>query len=259
MAVSASACALPARADQPWLAAALEHLPVAIGLVERAARFVERFGALRDMLGETIPSRPTLGATRWLVNDEWGAPLDPRLWPSERALRGETVLPGAAATFLSGEAAPRAMRISAAPINDPAGIVRSVMLIQDADPDMNARVRRYDHLETRFAEAMIGSVRDAVWNGLSSTVSDTHARIERTMSLPAAATPSTDDLTQREDQVLKLLAWGVLQKEVGARLGVSVKTVEFHRARAARKLNLRSRLDLVRYAARRGWFVQDIQ
>jgi two-component system response regulator NreC len=55
-------------------------------------------------------------------------------------------------------------------------------------------------------------------------------------------------LSSREQEVLKFLAQGYTNKEVGTRLCLSVKTIETYRARLADKLGLRSRADLTRYA-----------
>jgi DNA-binding NarL/FixJ family response regulator len=57
-------------------------------------------------------------------------------------------------------------------------------------------------------------------------------------------------LTAREREVLQLLTEGKSNKEVAAKLDISVKTVETHRARVMAKLNLHSMSDLVRYAVR---------
>jgi DNA-binding NarL/FixJ family response regulator len=57
-------------------------------------------------------------------------------------------------------------------------------------------------------------------------------------------------LTVREREVVRLLAVGRGNKEVGAALGISVKTVESHRAHIMRKLELGTLVDLVRYAVR---------
>jgi two-component system response regulator NreC len=56
-------------------------------------------------------------------------------------------------------------------------------------------------------------------------------------------------LSDREEGVLRLLVSGFTNLEAAERLGVSVKTVETHRANLYRKLGARSRADLVRYAA----------
>jgi DNA-binding NarL/FixJ family response regulator len=61
------------------------------------------------------------------------------------------------------------------------------------------------------------------------------------------------DLSPREEEVLRLLAWGHLSKEVAARLQISIKTVEAHKANGMEKLGMKSRIDLVRYAILQGW------
>ena len=57
-------------------------------------------------------------------------------------------------------------------------------------------------------------------------------------------------LTERETEIVQLLAEAKTGKEVATRLGVSVKTVEAHRSNVMRKLNLHSIAELVRYAVR---------
>jgi DNA-binding NarL/FixJ family response regulator len=57
-------------------------------------------------------------------------------------------------------------------------------------------------------------------------------------------------LTAREREVIQLLAEGKSNKETASALGISVKTVEAHRANVMRKLHLRSISELVRYAIR---------
>ena len=59
-----------------------------------------------------------------------------------------------------------------------------------------------------------------------------------------------DAATPREREIIQLLAEGHSNKEVASTLGVSVKTIEAHRANIMRKLHLRSISDLVRYAIR---------
>jgi len=67
------------------------------------------------------------------------------------------------------------------------------------------------------------------------------------------ATRSVSNLTDREAEVLRLIASGYGNKEIGARLGLSVKTVEAHKANAMRKLDLNGRIDIVKYAVLQGW------
>ena len=64
--------------------------------------------------------------------------------------------------------------------------------------------------------------------------------------------PPPDDLTEREFEVLRLLALGHTNAEVAAQLHLSVRTVEAHRAHLQHKLRRPSRAELVRYALDRG-------
>jgi DNA-binding NarL/FixJ family response regulator len=63
----------------------------------------------------------------------------------------------------------------------------------------------------------------------------------------------TGDLSEREREVLILLAWGYSNKEIAGDLRLSIKTVETYRVRIGEKLGLRSRTEIVQYALRQGW------
>ena len=60
-------------------------------------------------------------------------------------------------------------------------------------------------------------------------------------------------LSEREESVLRSMALGYSNKEIAAELGISVKTVEVHKANGMRKLGLKGRIDVVRYAVLNGW------
>jgi len=64
---------------------------------------------------------------------------------------------------------------------------------------------------------------------------------------------SRNELTSHEAKVLKLAALGEMNKEIARQLDVSVKTIETFKARGVKKLGLKSRADIVRYAATQGW------
>jgi len=70
---------------------------------------------------------------------------------------------------------------------------------------------------------------------------------DKRAKMPATA------LTEREAAVLRLIASGYSNKEIAARLDLSVKTVEAHKANAMRKLGLTGRIDIVKYAILQGW------
>jgi DNA-binding NarL/FixJ family response regulator len=63
---------------------------------------------------------------------------------------------------------------------------------------------------------------------------------------------SFDVLTSRELEVLKLIAEAQTSREIAEQLVISVKTVERHRANILEKLGMRDRVELTRYAIRRG-------
>lgn len=68
----------------------------------------------------------------------------------------------------------------------------------------------------------------------------------------SVADPSAQ-LSPREEEVLRQIAWGYSNKEIGERLGVSTRTVETYKSRIADKIGVRSRAEMVHYALRRGW------
>lgn len=71
--------------------------------------------------------------------------------------------------------------------------------------------------------------------------------------MTAGRSPRVSRMTDREAEVLKLVALGHSNKEIAAALGLSVKTVEVHKANASRKLGLRGRIDVMRFAVLQGW------
>jgi two-component system response regulator NreC len=78
------------------------------------------------------------------------------------------------------------------------------------------------------------------------------AAAQRTAPAQPEPGPPPDDLTEREFDVLRLLALGHTNPEIAAQLNLSVRTVEAHRAHLQRKLGRPSRAELVRYALDRG-------
>lgn len=61
------------------------------------------------------------------------------------------------------------------------------------------------------------------------------------------------ELSDRETEVVRFIALGYSNKEIAARLKLSVKTVETYKTRSMEKLGVRTRVDIVQYAAKRGW------
>ena len=69
---------------------------------------------------------------------------------------------------------------------------------------------------------------------------------------PAPNTPNGVELSPRETEVITLIAQGYTNQQIAARLVISVKTVETHKANIMQKLGAKSRVELVRYALETG-------
>ncbi|AWE53914.1 response regulator [Streptomyces nigra] len=100
-----------------------------------------------------------------------------------------------------------------------------------------------------LVEACRAALRDEpfIYPGAESALIRTYLdRIRSGDRLPARP------ITEREEEILKLVAEGHSSKEIAQLLVISVKTVERHRANLLQKLGLRDRLELTRYAIRVG-------
>ena len=85
-----------------------------------------------------------------------------------------------------------------------------------------------------------------------------HPHVARHRRVPGARRASgrarrAATISERESEVLRLIASGYSNKEIAAQLDLSVKTVEAHKANAMRKLDLNGRIDIVEYAVLQGW------
>jgi DNA-binding NarL/FixJ family response regulator len=115
-------------------------------------------------------------------------------------------------------------------------------------------------LKVAAAAELISAIRKvAAGNGyLDSTLaSKVVSNYIRNQSLKGEARGGS--LTQREEEVLRFVARGYVNKEIAARLGISVKTVETHKSRSMEKLEIRSRADVVRYALQKGWLQEGME
>ena len=135
----------------------------------------------------------------------------------------------------------------AAPQRRPAGIPfdNQVRAAREKQELAAGHKNRTGHL---FVDAIKGRIgKRTIDSDRLRTFSDPLAK-SREATLEEEASNAT--LTSREREVLRHLAEGRSNKEVGALLGISTRTVETHRARLMRKLRLRSMNHLVRYAIR---------
>jgi len=79
------------------------------------------------------------------------------------------------------------------------------------------------------------------------------ARVAGTLMNARGRRTPPSPITDRETEVLRLMALGHSNKEIASLLDLSVKTVEVHKTNATRKLGLAGRTDVVRYALLQGW------
>ena len=135
-----------------------------------------------------------------------------------------------------------AIRVLALSVHDEAGYVRQLL---------QAGASGY-MLKRLAADALIAAVRSVAAGGVyldplvagvvvAEVVNKTSLVGERPV------------LSEREGDVLRMIARGYSNKEIAIDLGISVKTVETYKARAMEKLTLDSRVAIVRFAAEQGW------
>lgn len=102
-------------------------------------------------------------------------------------------------------------------------------------PELIDAITRVSQGDAVFSPQLAGFVLDAF------TGNDEQALVDAEL----------DQLTPREQEVLRLIARGYLYKEIARRLGISIKTVEAHSSAVLRKLQLSTRHELSRWAAER--------
>jgi DNA-binding NarL/FixJ family response regulator len=103
------------------------------------------------------------------------------------------------------------------------------------------------------AEELVRAVR-AVAQGQHYLDPDLAHQLATTLvGVSAAGAEAAGRLSEREDEVLRLIAQGHPLKHIASRLDVTVRTVETYRARAMEKLGLKHRADIIRHAIQCGW------
>ena len=137
-------------------------------------------------------------------------------------------------------------------IPDLASSTAVVVLTMQNDPGfarqaLGAGARAYVLKEAADTE-LVEAVRAAA-NGGTYLNPQLGARLAAAPPEPAGP---PDDLTEREVEILRLIALGHTNAEIGEHLHLSVRTVESHRAHIQQKLRLSTRAELVRYALDQG-------
>src|SRR6187549_2808243 len=145
-------------------------------------------------------------------------------------------------------------------IADDHPIVRSgVRKVLDAKPDLEVVAEAEDGAEA-VEKAVAEDVHLAILDVSMPRMTGIQAATElnkrkpelRLLMLSMYDSEQFDVLTPRELEVLKLIAEAYTSKEIAQQLFISVKTVERHRQNILDKLGMRDRVELTRYAIRRG-------
>jgi DNA-binding NarL/FixJ family response regulator len=111
-------------------------------------------------------------------------------------------------------------------------------------------------LKTASGDELVRAVR-TVYRGESALSPEIASKVVRqaTSARPAGAAGQVEPLTPREIDVVRLVAKGMTNREVGHELGISHRTVQGHLANIYGKLNVSSRTEAVTEALKRGWIV----
>jgi DNA-binding NarL/FixJ family response regulator len=108
-------------------------------------------------------------------------------------------------------------------------------------------------LKQTAAETLLDAIRTVARGGtyLDSALAP---KIAQSLSRRSSSSKSAArSLTYREQQVVTMVVQGYTNKETSASLGITVKTVESHKAKIMQKLGINSRAELVRFAILQGW------
>jgi len=120
-------------------------------------------------------------------------------------------------------------------------------------PLLQAGARGY-LLKRSAAEDLVRAIRAVAGGGfyLDPAIAE-KALADSSRSEGGRLKAADEELSPRETEVLRLTAQGFSNKEIAGRVDISIKTVETYKARAAEKLGLRTRAEIVRYGISRGW------
>lgn len=106
-------------------------------------------------------------------------------------------------------------------------------------------------LKRAVASELVNAIRSVYAGDMYIHPAMTRSLLGESASL-SASEENTSTLTAREMDVLRLIAQGFTNRQIADKLSLSIRTVESHRANLMEKLDLHSRVELVRYATKRG-------
>jgi len=134
---------------------------------------------------------------------------------------------------------------------------RVVVLTMQEDPEFARRALRAGAAGYVLKEAADAELVEAIRRAAAGETYLTPSLGAALAAAPPAPSGPPDDLSEREVEVLRLIALGHTNAEIAGQLYLSVRTVESHRAHIQQKLRLSTRAELVRYALDRGLLEAD--
>jgi two-component system response regulator NreC len=138
-----------------------------------------------------------------------------------------------------------------------AGATRVVILTMQEDPQFARKALAGGAAAYVLKEAADAELVEAVRRAAAGEVYLNPRLGAQLAATPAEPSGPPDDLSEREVEILRLIALGHTNAEIGGQLYLSVRTVESHRAHIQQKLRLSTRAELVRYALDRGLLADD--
>ena len=108
-------------------------------------------------------------------------------------------------------------------------------------------------LKRAATDELVRAIRMVAEGGTYVDPSLAGSLLRNSLGVARSRATGSEVLSEREEAVLRAIAWGQSNKEIAADLEISTKTVETYKARINDKLGLRTRTEMVRYALARGW------
>jgi PAS domain S-box-containing protein len=141
------------RDSEARLRTIIEQLPTGVGVMEKNGTWTLTNSLMDLYVPKAIPSMRSDRLSRWRAWDEEGRPIPPEHWPGQRALRGETVLPGLEMRYTHDDGRELWMRISAAPLRDEAEriigatcVVQDITHLKQAEQELRQRAEELEKL-----------------------------------------------------------------------------------------------------------------
>jgi PAS domain S-box-containing protein len=151
------------RASEKRLRTIIEQLPAGVGVVDPTGTWVLRNSLMERYVPQAVPAIAPERAAQWRAWDEQGSTIPLEDWPSRRALRGETVMPGLEMRYTDDAQGELWMRVSAAPLRDDFGeVIGACSVVQDVTQLKNAEhaLREADRRKDEFLAILAHELRN---------------------------------------------------------------------------------------------------